>query len=144
MKLPLITFISALFGFCVSGEDGLAKRSVATFKGKQYELVVMQSDLDRAPLWRPADPNPPLAQRDAVASARKAVSEIPESTDWKVTALTLERVGHDGQWVYMVQFALDREGLTNHTLPHRFKVPVLLNAEVPKLTLRYRFPLSKP
>ena len=96
----------------------------------------MKSDVDNAPLWRESEPNPPLSLRAAIAKAGEVVKRIPDSTEWKLNSITLERVGsRDGMWVYLVRFKpYQKDTITLG--PAAFIVPILLDGKTPELKVK--------
>jgi hypothetical protein len=100
-----------------------------TSPGKEYELVVRQSDVDAAPNWRDDKLNPPLEPRKAISIATKWVQKFfPESTNPPVSQLEMKSVGHTGQWIYVALFELRSQ--PGWTPSVAFPVAVLMNGHV--------------
>lgn len=138
MKAILITLLVVLLGAsCATAENQLVERCVNVFQDKQYEIVVMQADLDSAPLWAEDQLNPPLSVRAAIAHARQLSRKVPESNEWKVSTVILKRIGNkDGQWIYVVEFTpYHRETILLGSLK-TFKIPVLMNGKTPDLIVK--------
>jgi hypothetical protein len=123
--------------FSIGAENGLTRRYVSSFQEKHYEFVVMQSDLDDAPVWHETETNPPFSLRAAITSASAVAKKIPNSEDWKVSSITLEKNGNRaGQWIYVVVFTTFYKDTILVGPLNTFKIPVLLNGKTPELKMR--------
>lgn len=132
-----ITLIMTLFSLLTRAQENVARRCINSFQNKQYELIVTQSDLDGAPLWSDEQENPPLSARAAIAHAREVATKVPNSQDWKVSRILLERSGSRvGQWIYIVQFTTYYKDTILLGPGNLFDVPVLLSGKTPNLKLK--------
>ena len=131
-----ITLIMTLFSLLALAQENVTRRCISSFQNKQYELIVTQPDLDDAPLWSDEQENPPLSARAAVAHAREVAKKVPNSQDWKVSRILLERSGNRGQWIYIVQFTTYYKDTILLGSGNLFDVPVLLNGKTPNLKLK--------
>lgn len=100
-----------------------------TAKGKRYELVVRQSDVNGAPVWSDDRPTPPLPPRQAIAIATEFAHKFfPESTNPPVFELTMKSVGPKGQWIYIASLELRSQPGWEPNLA--FSLPILMNGRV--------------
>jgi hypothetical protein len=91
---------------CVSlnAGDELVFKVSSTYKGRQYEFRVTDSQINKTPEWKESRENPPLSPRKAVSSARRRLSKlVQDAKDWEVDKLSLESVGKKGMWIYIVE-----------------------------------------
>jgi hypothetical protein len=137
MKIFPVMLLLLMGCFSAPAQADLTRRCVSRFENKQYELVVVQSDLDAAPLWSEDQPNPPLSMRAAITSAREVAKKVPNSDDWRVSKIILEESGNKaGQWIYVVEFTTFYKDTVLLGPGHTFQVPVLLNGKTPELKVK--------
>jgi hypothetical protein len=97
--MVLLLFIAAM---SQAPADHVAQFS-SYVRGERWDFRVTQADLDRAPVWREIDSAPPLPPRDALAAARKRLSElVADSERWRRDEIVLKPLV--GGWVYVVNF----------------------------------------
>jgi len=120
------------------GDDPKEFKSYNRYQGKIYELTLMQSEMEKAPIWNEKDPNPPLSVRDALKIGKDYVAKlVPKSENWLVSSVILARFGsREGQWMYTVQFAMYDGKAPLLGGGHEFKVPVLFDGTTPKAEIK--------
>ena len=72
----------------------------------QYSFQVSWSVIDKTPIWRESEDQPPLAARKALHLARTELSKLfKDGEQWRLDTVGLSpMMGHDGHWVYLVRF----------------------------------------
>ena len=72
-------------------------------RGERWDFDVTRTDLDSAPVWKDTDSAPPLPPRDAIAAAKKRLTElVPDSEQWRVNQVALRPLS--GGWLYVVEY----------------------------------------
>lgn len=76
--------------------------------GMRWDFVVRPQALESAPRWPQDSPAPPLAPREAIASARRMLETLlPDSENWRLGNVTLQPLHQDGVWLYTIEFLRD-------------------------------------
>jgi hypothetical protein len=99
LAIIILTFISSrLFG-----ADCEWHSYVGT---NHYSFQVGWTAIDKTPIWREGDDQPPLAARKALRLARAELSKLLKNGErWRLDTVGLSpMIGHDGHWVYLVCF----------------------------------------
>jgi hypothetical protein len=97
------------------------------YGGKKYEFRVSDQDLQKTPVWRPDQENPPLSPRRAEDIARKQLASlVPNGKDWRLHEVTLRPL--DNHWIYLVGFLEPlRTDTPAQQLSTGFQIIVLMN-----------------
>ncbi len=109
------------------------------FGTNQYRFEVSWAVIDKTPIWRERDDQPPLAARKALLLARAelpkfcrdALSTNRDAANWKLISVALTPLAHEGQWIYLVRF--DPPALTSNVLVfdpsmnEHITIPVLMS-----------------
>jgi hypothetical protein len=127
-KTLMCAVLMCLTSGAVAAPDFVAFHVPSTYK-QRYELKVMQSALDAAPMWREDQPNPPLAARQAIGMAKeKLVKMHPESANWNLRTVNLTKLDAKGQWIYCIRFEVPER--SPHMIPTPFDMIVLMDGTV--------------
>lgn len=96
--------------------------------GRVVTFLITEADVLDSPVWKPTEPNPPLAARDAVKSAGKALElVVQEPGEWQISAITCKVIGPTKVWIYEIEFC--RYASSGRYMKF-VKIPVLLNGKV--------------
>src|SRR5262249_34892405 len=101
------------------------------YGGKYYETVVMQSALDKTPIWSDDQPNPPFAARTAFTTAKAQLAKLlPEAADWPTEKLYLMQLGGKDHWIYLVDFKTSPPAGCSSGFAPPFRVVVLMDGSI--------------
>ena len=98
-------------------------------RGRRWDFTITVAALEKAPTWREDEASPPLSPRDAISiAARQLGTFVRDSEHWRLTALTLQPLAGDGNWIYVVRYAepLPQEGVGSFS-GGWFEIPVLMD-----------------
>lgn len=106
-------------------------------KGSDEELEVTTFDeamVRKAPVWSPADPNPPVSARMALSIAERIRAErFDDKSNWRwyLTSLTLYPLdGKNHKWCWCVLFTGYPKAGGLGGMPPQFAAYILMNGEV--------------
>jgi len=137
MKIASLLLLTLTAAFC-QDQDRVVRRILDRHpSGSSYEVVVHESDLRRAPLWRDDEESPPLSPQQAKRMAKAYVSQfIPESRNWRVERLSLEPINARDQWIYVVDFCPVPIGGSTFGNATPFQIVILLDGTLlqPQMT----------
>ena len=133
-----IAIIILMFiGSRLFGADGGWYSYVGT---NQYSFEVSWPVIDKTPIWRESDDQPPLPARKALRSARAELSKLfLDASRWRLDSVGLSPIlEHEGHWVYLVRFyppAPPGGGVEQGFIQY-MTIPVLMNgvAVEPKIS----------
>jgi len=102
-------------------------------QGDLFCQQVKREDLFNAPTWDPAVMSCPLSMGMAMSLAFGSMTNaFPETADWKLDSVSLNRFWYGNHWYYQFQFGKEvRQGWRH---PDTISVVVLLNGWTPKYT----------
>ena len=72
----------------------------------KYAFEVSWTVVDKTPIWRESDDQPPLPARKALRIARTGLARvITDGEHWRLDQVSLSPLPeHDGRWIYLVRF----------------------------------------
>jgi hypothetical protein len=72
----------------------------------QYSFEVSLPVIDKTPIWRESDDQPPLPARKSLRCARAELSKLfLDASRWRLDSVGLSPIlEHEGHWVYLVRF----------------------------------------
>jgi hypothetical protein len=132
-NLLLVACLLSIQVGLLAESDVLVRRILNQYLGNDYTFVLMQSDLDSAPLWRADHEEAPLSIRSAYTLALQCVTNVvPDASNWIINKIGTERLGRKrDQWVYIVEFTTYSSNPNEVLLggPHIFTLPILMNGK---------------
>jgi len=75
-------------------------------KDKEFSTIVTREQVSKTPAWNLRDDFPPLSPRKAERAAITKFHQLLKgSDDWERKRITLESIGDETHWYYVVEFA---------------------------------------
>lgn len=72
----------------------------------QYKFQVSSASINKTPIWRESDDQPPLPARKALRAARNSlVKLVADGAQWRLEEVSLSPLSeNEGHWIYLVKF----------------------------------------
>jgi hypothetical protein len=133
--IRLLIALGIIGSLCHAPADQGVYRTESRLKGKLFKFVVMESQLQNVPKWETKAEHPPLSPRKAMSIAKQKARELlPAVYDWDVSALTLQRTGAEGNWIYVVK-ATERPNQLRWNNPAWINIIVLMDGSAVEPTI---------
>jgi hypothetical protein len=121
----------------VAGWASQREESIQTWKqlfaGLKYEQAIVSGDLERIPSWSPEREPCPLLSTNAIALARRQLTDALPGVSWRLGAVAIRRTSlrNNTKWHYSITFVSDVKSAGKGS--RSFKVIVTMDGHVPEI-----------